>query len=133
MKIFSSALLLFLLVYVVSASAQDSQSVTDNGKMLYEQNCLACHQADGSGVPALAPPLIKGVFVSGEKKQLINVLLKGLEGVEIKGEYYASPMPAFDYLSDEDIANVLTYVRSSFSNKEEAISAEEVKQARALK
>lgn len=133
MKIFSSALLLFLLVYVVSASAQDSQSVTDNGKMLYEQNCLACHQADGSGVPALAPPLIKGVFVSGEKKQLINVLLKGLEGVEIKGEYYASPMPAFDYLSDEDIASVLTYVRSNFSNKEEAISAEEVKQARALK
>ena len=133
MKMFSSAIALFFMLQAGGLSAQDSQSVNENGKMLYEQNCLACHQADGSGVPGLAPPLIKGVFVQGEKKRLVDIILHGLEGVEIKGEQYATPMPAFDYLSDEDIANLLTYVRSNFTNKEEAITVEDVKEIRAGK
>ena len=132
MRNFVAPLLVFFLIYVEDVHAQDSQSV-DHGKMLYEQSCLACHQADGSGVPGLAPPLAKGVFVNGDKNRLINILLKGLEGVEIKGETYASPMPAFDYLSDEDIAAVLTHVRTNFGNKAEAITKEEVASLRAGK
>lgn len=131
MKIIIAPLTVFFLIHAGDLSAQDSQSVNDHGKMLYEQSCLACHQADGGGVPGLAPPLVKGEFVNGDKKRLINIVLKGLEGVEIKGETYASPMPAFDYLSDEDIASVLTYVRSNFENKGEAISKEDVAQVRA--
>ena len=104
-----------------------------DGKALYEQTCLACHQADGSGVPNLAPPLIEGVFVNGDKAKLISIILNGLQDVEIKGEYYANPMPAFDYLSDAQIAEVLTYVRSNFKNKGEPITASEVKEVRALK
>lgn len=133
MKNLVAPLLVFFLIYAGDVAAQDNQSVNDHGKMLYEQSCLACHQADGGGVPGLAPPLIKGVFVNGDEKRLINILLKGLEGVEIKGETYANPMPAFDYLSDEDIASVLTYVRSNFQNKGEAITKEEVANVRAGK
>lgn len=112
--------------------AQNSQDVvpTQRGKMVYEQNCLACHQADGSGVPNLSPPLIDGTFVKGEKKRLIGIVLQGLQGVEIKGEYYANPMPAFDYLTDADIADVLTFVRSNFKNNEEPITVEEVRATR---
>ncbi len=114
--------------------AQDSGGVTtDRGKNIYEQTCLACHQADGSGVPNLAPPLIEGVFVNGDKSKLIGVVLSGMQDVEIKGEYYASPMPSFDYLSDEEIASVLTFVRSSFKNKADAVSAAEVAKVRAAK
>jgi mono/diheme cytochrome c family protein len=109
--------------------AVQSSSV-DRGKLLYEQNCLACHQADGSGVPHLAPPLIKGAFVGGDKTRLIKIITHGLEHVEIKGEQYANPMPAFDFLTDQEIADLLTFVRSSFTNKEGPISMEEVKLAR---
>jgi mono/diheme cytochrome c family protein len=112
----------------VALKAQQSrdQSVNDRGKIIFEQNCLACHQADGSGVPGLAPPLIKGTFVKGEKQALINIILNGMEGIEIKGEHYANPMPAFGYLSDQEIADLLTYVRAGFSNGEGPVAAEEV-------
>lgn len=117
-----------------NANAQNTPKTpaVERGKMVYVQNCLACHQADGSGVPGLAPPLIEGSFVSGEKTRLIEILLNGMQGVEINGEYYANPMPAFDYLSDTDIADVLTYIRSNFKNKAAAITETDVKKAREL-
>lgn len=120
--------LLFLVVPAM-LHAQDSQSVKssiDRGKLIFEQTCLACHQADGSGVPHLAPPLIKGTFVGGDKTKVIDIVLHGLENVEIKGEFYSNPMPSFDYLSDQDIADVLTFVRSNFSNSASAVTSEEV-------
>jgi|SRR5688572_25007108 len=119
-----------------NAIAQDSQGVeppVDPGKLVYEQNCLACHQVDGSGIPFLAPPLIEGTFVNGDKKRLIDILLKGMQGVEIKGEQYANPMPAFDYLSDKEIADLLTYVRGNFKNQGDAVAEAEVKSVRDTK
>lgn len=118
---------------VHNAYAQDSNtggSQADPGKLLYEQSCLACHQADGSGVPFLAPPLIEGVFVGGEKKRLIEIVLNGMQDVEIKGEHYANPMPAFGYLGDKEIADLLTYVRSNFKNNAPAVTENEVKAVR---
>lgn len=123
----------FCSVFGSAALAQDNPVVEappDPGRMIYEQNCLACHQADGSGVPNLAPPLIKGMFVGGEKTPLIRIVLEGLQGVEINGEYYANPMPSFGFLSDAEIADVLTYVRSNFSNSASAVTALEVQKAR---
>jgi mono/diheme cytochrome c family protein len=131
-----SLLTLIAFVSFFNAVAQDSQGVevpVDPGKMVYEQNCLACHQVDGSGVPFLAPPLIEGTFVNGDKKRLIEILLKGLQGVEIKGEQYANPMPAFDYLSDKEIADLLTYVRGNFKNNGDAVTEAEVKSVRDTK
>ena len=84
-------------------------------------------------MPSLAPPIIEGVFVNGDKKKLIEIVLNGLQGVEIKGEHYASPMPGFAYLSDAEIADVLTYVRSSFKNKGTSVTEQEVKEARNTK
>lgn len=133
MKICKMIMTVMVMGITSDLPAQDSHDVEASfarGKMIYEQHCLACHQADGSGVPNLAPPLIKGVFVNGDTQRLVNIVLDGLEGVEIKGEYYANPMPAFDYLSDEEIADVLTYVRTGFSNTAGALTKEEVTQAR---
>lgn len=124
-----TVLLFFALVGNVLAQGSPTV-VNDSGKMLYEQHCLACHQADGSGVPNLAPPLVKGDFVGGEKKKLVEIVLNGLQGVEIKGENYANPMPAFDYLTDADIASVLTYVRTNFENNATPVTQEEVKEIR---
>ncbi|MEX2231988.1 MAG: cytochrome c [Cyclobacteriaceae bacterium] len=115
---------------IIAQEGAEPASSIDRGKLLYEQNCLACHQADGSGVPHLAPPLIKGTFVGGDKTRLIKIITHGLQDVEIKGEIYANPMPAFDFLTDQEIADLLTFVRGSFENMEGPVSIEEVKQAR---
>lgn len=103
------------------------------GQAVYEQYCLACHQANGSGVPNLNPPLRGTDWVLGDKTRLINVLLKGLQGQEIEGEVYDNAMPAHDFLDDTKIADVLTYIRSNFGNKANAVTADEVKAVRAGK
>jgi mono/diheme cytochrome c family protein len=112
-------------------SSGDVKAAIERGKVVYEQTCLACHQADGSGVQNLNPPLIKTKWVLGEKSVLINVVLKGMdEEIEVDGETYHNVMPPLDYLSDQEIADVLTYVRNNFSNKAAAITEAEVKQQR---
>ena len=101
------------------------------GKSVYAQNCLTCHQADGLGVDGLNPPLVKTDYVLGNKTRLTNVLLNGLQGVEIGGEAYHNVMPAQESLTDAQIAAVLTYVRNAFGNKASAVSPAEVKAVRA--
>lgn len=102
------------------------------GKVVYTTYCLSCHQVDGGGVPNMNPPLIKTSYVLGDKAKLINVLLKGLnEETEINGNTYSNPMPSHDFLSDDDIAHVLSFVRNSFGNKASLVTAAEVKKQRA--
>ena len=100
------------------------------GQLVYEQNCLTCHQTNGSGVPNLNPPLRGTDWVLGDKTRLINVVLKGLQGQEIEGDTYDNAMPAHDFLTDTQIADVLTYVRSNFGNKASEVTADEVKALR---
>lgn len=100
------------------------------GQLIYEQNCLPCHQSNGSGVPNLNPPLRGTDWVLGDKTRLINVVLKGLQGQEIEGDMYDNSMPAHDFLKDGQIADVLTYIRSNFGNKADVITADEVKAVR---
>ena len=101
------------------------------GKAVYAQNCLTCHLADGLGVDGMNPPLAKTDYVLGDKTRLTNVLLNGLQGVEIDGEKYRGVMPAQESLTDAQIAAVLTYVRNSFGNKASAVTVAEVKAVRA--
>ncbi|HET9486681.1 MAG TPA: cytochrome c [Chryseosolibacter sp.] len=128
-----AALVVLFSVAPSALPAQDNHNVDESaarGKIVFGQNCLACHQADGSGVPNLAPPLVKGAFVSGDKARVIGIVMKGMQGVEINGEYYANPMPSFSFLSDQEIADVLTFVRSNFSNSATAVTGEDVAEAR---
>lgn len=102
------------------------------GEKTYTQYCLPCHQADGSGVAQLNPPLKNTEYVLGDESRLIGIVMNGFsEGVEINGDTYTNPMPGFGTsLKDEEIADVLTYVRNSFGNKASEISAEQVKALR---
>lgn len=102
------------------------------GKKIYDTYCLVCHQQDGAGVPRMNPPLIKTSFVLGDKKKLINIVLKGMnEEVEIEGNYYSNVMAPHDFLQDQEIADLLSFVRNSFGNKASAVTASEVKAERA--
>ncbi|GGF13043.1 hypothetical protein GCM10011383_25240 [Hymenobacter cavernae] len=113
-----------------AASAGASKSIAA-GKQIYSQYCLSCHQADGGGVQNMNPPLIKTSYVLGDKTRLTKVLLNGLQDVDIDGEPYNNVMPSHDFLTDQQIADVLTFVRNSFGNKATAVSAAEVKAVRA--
>ncbi|MBC7828872.1 MAG: cytochrome c [Chitinophagaceae bacterium] len=131
--------LLFVVIYLLaqtkpktaSQGGTDKASV-DRGKKIYDIYCLACHQADGSGVPRLNPPLIKTKWVLGDKKELITVILKGMdEPIEVDGEDYNNVMASHAFLKDQEVADVLTYVRKSFGNKASGVISSEVKTVRA--
>jgi mono/diheme cytochrome c family protein len=107
------------------------KKVMDNGKKVYDTYCLPCHQQDGSGVPNMTPTLIKTTWVTGDKTKLVQVILKGLKGVEVDGETYENVMAPHDYLTDQEIADVTTYIRNSFGNKASMLTPAEVKAIRA--
>jgi mono/diheme cytochrome c family protein len=114
-----------------TTSPSDSVASFKRGKALYATYCLTCHQADGGGVPNLNPPLIQTSFVTGNKEPLIKIILKGLSThMDIDGESYSNNMPPFEWLKDQQIADVLTYIRNNFGNKESAVVKTEVQKVR---
>ena len=117
-----------------AAAGPELLAAIGRGKSVYAQTCLTCHQADGGGVPNLNPPLIKTTYVLGDKNQLARIVLNGLKvPVEIDGDTYSNAMPAQNHLNDQQIADVLTYVRNSFGNKASMVRVAEVKAVRAGK
>ena len=101
------------------------------GMKLYNTYCQSCHQPDGNGDDNHFPPLSRSEWVNGDKKTLIKVILEGLEGtIQVKGKSYNGIMPANNFLDDDQIAEILTYVRESFGNNAGAIQTREVKDIR---
>lgn len=130
-QIFICSILIIGLGVLLQSQPSSSTSKT-NGKAVYASYCLTCHQADGGGVPRMNPPLIKTEFVNGNKQRLIGIVLNGMNvPLEINGDSYENPMASHAFLKDQQIADVLTYVRSSFGNKSSAVTVAEVKAVRA--
>jgi nitrite reductase (NO-forming) len=103
------------------------------GQRVYDQTCMACHQSTGLGVPHAFPPLAKSDFLNADKKRAISVVLSGLTGaLRVNGEEFNSVMPA-QRLTDDDIANVLTYVFASWGNAQHVVAPEEVAAVRLKK
>ena len=103
------------------------------GKALFSANCITCHQANGEGVPGQYPPLAGSEVETGDAtNQLIAIVLKGLQGpVEIKGKPFNNSMQAWEgQYTDQQLAAILTYVRSDWGNNAPAITADMVKQIR---
>ena len=96
------------------------------GKNLYAQNCAACHQPDGKGINGAFPPLANSDWLNKDVKRAIGVVKNGLSGpITVNGNPYNSVMPALG-LSDEDIANVLTFVFNSWNNSKKEVNAKDV-------
>ena len=107
-------------------------AVMQRGELVYKKVCIACHMANGAGVPMMNPPVINTSYVSGDKNALIKIVLNGFkEDVEINGKSYSNVMTPHSELKDQEIADVLTYVRNSFGNKASAVSVAQVKLVRA--
>jgi mono/diheme cytochrome c family protein len=103
----------------------------ESGKKVYLQYCQSCHMEDGGGVPGMNAPLIKSKYAAGEKDTLINIVLHGSAAFANNPERtYQNKMPSLASLTDQQIADVLTYIRNSFTNKGSAIAPEDVKPVR---
>ena len=100
------------------------------GRKLFTSICAACHQPSGQGVPNVFPPLAGSDFLNADKKRAIKIVINGRQGdVVVNGTKYNNSMPSFP-LSDQDIANALTFVYNSFGNSGLEVKADEVKQLR---
>ena len=108
-----------------------SAEIVHPGKAVYNKYCLTCHQSDGSGVPNMHPPLGPGSWVEKDPEELIAIMMKGLSGkIEVNGQEYKNFMPSHAKLTDEEIADVLTYIRSSFGNNLGPVTPEMVAKIR---
>lgn len=100
------------------------------GKKVYQETCIACHQANGQGQPGIYPPLAGSEWVNDPARegQLIRIVLHGLQGpIIVAGKEYNNVMaPLGDALNDEKIANVLSYVRSEWGNNGPEVQPETV-------
>lgn len=104
----------------------------ERGKEAYTTYCQNCHMEDGKGQEGVFPPLAKSDFLKKPAKDMIDNTLKGQSGETIvNGQKYNAVMPAQDYLTDDQVADILNYVRNSWGNKSAvAITPAMVKKAR---
>jgi len=96
------------------------------GKQLYTQTCLACHQADGEGILTVFPPLAKSDYLNENVDRAIDIVLYGKTGsIIVNGEYYNNVMTALS-LSNEEVANILTFIYNSWENNKTEVTPEMV-------
>ncbi len=143
-KFITAAVLLLGFIYALSQtkpktttlkpSQADPKAIAASitrGTAVYRQECLSCHQADGGGVPHLNPPLAQSTTVLKDSKKSIAIVLKGMsDRIPIDDEYYSNNMAPHNNLTDQQIADVLTYIRNNFGNKASAVTSAEVKAVR---
>ena len=111
--------------------AQSIKASIDRGKKVYDKVCLSCHMVDGGGVPHMNPPLSQTAYVLGDKSKIIYIVLNGMtDRIPIEDEYYSNNMASHKDLNDQEIADVLTYVRNNFGNKASAVTVAEVRAIR---
>ena len=114
----------------VFVKASDEQM--KRGLAVYSRTCIACHQPTGKGLPPVFPSIAETPIVVGNPELPIKFILQGLIGpITVGGMTYNSMMPPVAGVNDQDISDVLTYVRQSFGNKGNPVSVEQVKAVRA--
>ncbi len=100
------------------------------GKQIYGQTCIACHQAEGQGIPNAFPPLAKSDYLNADVNRAIDIVLHGKTGeITVNGAKYNSVMTK-QMISQEEIANVLTYVYNSWGNNKTVVTPEMVKKVK---
>ena len=110
----------FLGIFILATSffqEYDLPKSIERGKEVYTTYCMNCHMVDGKGTD-IFPPVAKTDYLKKPANTLINIILQGQSGeIVVNKKKYDALMPAQDYLSDEQIADVLNYIRNSLGNK----------------
>ncbi len=127
-----------MMVVVLAAACGPPQSGTatvaaDRGARLYGMHCLSCHQRDGRGLGELQPALVGSAVLSGDTASLISWVAFGDRPAGMTPRRSVVVMPQFTWLSDDDLAALLSHARSNFANGAAPVSATEVAQVRAAR
>lgn len=122
-----SILTLTIIILFIAYGCGQDDKVNEKGKAVYATYCQGCHMDDGKGVPGMNAPLAGSAYVAGDIEKLVHIVLEGSAafGTDPSRPYknLMGPIPG---LTDEEIANVLSYVRNSFGNKAPAVTTGEV-------
>jgi len=116
--------------FLLSAWTQSPvpKATMDRGKVVYDKVCLNCHMDNGMGVPRMNPSLVKSKYVLGTKTKMIRIVLRGSE--EFQGDperEFKNTMAAIPNLTDQELADVLTFIRNSYGNKATVVTSGDVK------
>jgi mono/diheme cytochrome c family protein len=120
--------------FLLILSALATPLLAQDGQQLFTLNCSICHGADGNGgIGRIFPPLAESPWLAGDADRAVKIVLKGLGGpIEVMGKNYNLQMPAQGaVLQDDQIAAILTYIRSSWGNNASAVTPDFVKNVRA--
>ena len=105
---------------------------TTRGGLGYVQFCVDCHRQDGTGVKGVFPPLQQNPsIVAADPATLLHVTLTGWKTAETAAHPRVYTMPTFTRLSDQELAEILSFVRTSWGNNAEPVAASQVKKMRA--
>jgi len=116
---------------VASANAATLSERIGNGEKQYLANCSACHQVNGKGLSGAFPPLANSDYFASDPLKAVGAVLNGLSGpITVNGVDYNSVMPNLAYISDSDVADIVTYVINSFDNQGGEVNTAQVTAAR---
>jgi mono/diheme cytochrome c family protein len=103
-----------------------------SGRQIYMARCIACHQADGSGIPAICPPLANSPRLTGPAEDLVRILLLGMKGGIVRhGVAFRGIMPSWKFdLSDRQIADVINDLHARWNADAPMVTAETVRRIR---
>lgn len=122
-------ILTILVIAVFTQSFKQANTSVQNGKQVYESNCMSCHQEQGEGISGAFPALAKTGNLA-DKNKLVKIILQGMRGpINVKGVKYDGEMASVS-LSDKETADVINYIRNSWGNKAPMISVADVAAAK---
>ncbi|MBM3178616.1 MAG: cytochrome c [Bacteroidetes bacterium] len=125
---------LITLISVQGLAQKQDKQIDDKslaaGREIYLMNCQSCHMEQGEGLEGVYPPLAKSDYLMADKTRAIQQILKGVSGpITVNGLEYNAEMQGFSF-SDQELADLLNYIRNSFGNKGGATTIDEVRKAR---
>ena len=124
----------YLVEYVAARKNPEADPVSDKnggeGKKYYEMYCASCHKTNGQGVENSFPSLLSSEMVQGGNDNLIQLIMQGSSGLRPSLDNSGERMPAFDFLSDEEIAKILTFAIREFGEREDRITLDDVSEGR---
>ncbi|MCW5549791.1 MAG: nitrite reductase, copper-containing [Opitutaceae bacterium] len=108
------------------------QAQMEKGRQVYMQTCFACHLADGKGIPNVFPPLAGSDYMLEDRDRTVRIVLKGMSGpVTVNGVTYNSVMPPLnEVLTDQQVADVVTYIYNSWGNQGAATTVDDVRRVK---
>jgi mono/diheme cytochrome c family protein len=122
--------ILFTLLVIIAIGSQSFSSTAPQaslkkGQAVYETYCISCHMEDGNGVPSAFPSLVKTGNLT-DKNRLVKIVLQGVRGpIVVKGEKYDAEMASIT-ITDQEVADVINYIRNTWGNKAPLMNVSEV-------